>query len=157
MTTNTHDRLRGQRVLVVEDESRLAKGLCAVLRVHGAQILGPVSSLAQASRWLAEAIDLEAQDRWPDMVLLGGRLGQERVLPLADALSLLGIPFLFASRDSDRLPQGDVGEPRCEQPPDSQFILQRLAGLVPADRGRPDEAAYGSTGRLVLTPKPAPV
>jgi hypothetical protein len=146
MTTNAYDRLSGRRVLVVENNSRLAEGLCAVLRVHGVQILGPVSTLAQASRWLADAIDLEAQDRWPDMALLGGRLGQERVLPLADALSLLGIPFLFASRESDSLPHGSDGEPHCEEPLDSQFILQKLAGLVPADRECPAGAALGSTG-----------
>ncbi len=145
MTTNTFDRLSRRRVLVVEDNSRLAEGLCAVLRAHGAHILGPVSSLAQASRWLAEAIDLGAQDRWPDVALLGGRLGQERVLPLADALSLLGIPHLFASWDPGSPPQSHDGEPYCEQPLDGQFILQKLAGLVPADRGRPDGVALGST------------
>ena len=92
MQDNIHDRLSGRRILVVEDDPLLAEELCELMRSQGIQILGLVFSLAHASQWLAEIIDLEAQDRWPDMAILDVRL-KEIVFPFADALSLLGFPF----------------------------------------------------------------
>ena len=133
MQDNIHDRLGGRRILVVEDDPLLAEEPCELMRSQGVQILGPVFSLAHASQWLAEIIDLETQDGWPDMAILDVRLGKEMVFPFADALSLLGVPFLFASALTQwKLSNGYESVPYCKKPLEGQVVLRTLPGLIQA-------------------------
>ena len=82
--------LQGRRVLVVEDEYMLAEDLREALESQGAEVVGPVPTVA-------EALDLLRREPAPHMAILDINLGGEMVYPVADALRARGIPFLFAT------------------------------------------------------------
>jgi DNA-binding response OmpR family regulator len=80
----------GRRILIVEDDEKVAGLLCDVLREAGCLVLGPACSIRSALRAIADhAVDAALLD-----VNLGG---DERVFPVADVLSALRIPFVFVS------------------------------------------------------------
>lgn len=81
--------LAGKRVLVVEDESVVARMLNDMLSDRGVCVVGPAGTLASA---LALA-DSEAID----VALLDVNLHGERSLPVAQALRRRGIPFVLAT------------------------------------------------------------
>ena len=54
--------LRGQRILVVEDEYFVAQHIAELLRMRGAHVIGPASRLEQASRLAADTLDLAILD-----------------------------------------------------------------------------------------------
>ena len=88
--------LQGMRILVVEDEFVLAQELAAHFREAGATVLGPVSSIARAERYLDAA----------DAAILDINLNGEVVFPLADELDKKGVPFVFFSgNDQIGLPE----------------------------------------------------
>ena len=82
--------LRGHRVLVVEDDYLLAQDLCEQLQSWGAEVMGPVASVA-------EALALLEAGPAPVEAVLDIGLGDEWVYPVADALRARGIPFVFAT------------------------------------------------------------
>ncbi|MGH6955593.1 MAG: response regulator [Caulobacteraceae bacterium] len=96
------EALRGRMVLVVEDEPIVALELEAILADEGATVVGPVNDLAEGLR-LAEAAGISA-------ALLDVRLGRQTVAPLARALEMRGIPFIFYTG------QGEADDVRREWP-----------------------------------------
>src|SRR5438105_1666736 len=80
-------RLRGARVLVVDDEFLIAAQLEGDLRDAGAEVIGPSHTLQDALA-LAEREHLTA-------AILDIQLGHDRVGPLAQHLADRGIPFVF--------------------------------------------------------------
>ena len=82
--------LRGRRVLVVEDDYLLAQDLLEELLRCGAQVMGPVASVA-------EALALLQSSPPPYMAILDIKLGDGLVYPVADALRARGVPFIFAT------------------------------------------------------------
>lgn len=116
-------RLRGRRVLIVEDDYLLALDMAELVRAQGAEVAGPVPSVA-------EGLSLLLRDRLPDSAILDVRLGRETVFPLVEGLAMLRIPFLFASAYPDwSLPERYEQVPHCEKPIDQKELLQTLAGL----------------------------
>lgn len=102
--------LRGRRVLVVEDEYLLAEDLRQDLEDQGADVLGPVPSVA-------EALELLRQDPAPDLAVLDINLQGGKVYPVADALRAKAIPFLFATGyDAQAIPPAYADVPRTEKP-----------------------------------------
>ena len=102
--------LEGRRVLVVEDEYLLAEDLHEELERQGAEVLGPVASVA-------EALELLRQGPAPHMAILDINLGGEMAYPVADALLARGIPFLFATGyDAWSIPEAYADVPRMEKP-----------------------------------------
>ena len=81
---------RGRRVLVVEDDYLLAQDLLEELERCGAQVMGPVASVA-------EALALLESGPAPYMAILDIKLGCELVYPVADALRARGVPLLAPS------------------------------------------------------------
>ena len=81
--------LAGLRILVVEDESVVACMLHDLLSDRGVQVIGPVATVAAALE-LAGSADL-------DVALLDVNLNGERSLPVAQALSRRGIPYVLAT------------------------------------------------------------
>lgn len=79
--------MKGMRILVVEDEYLLATELAGHFRSVGAEVLGPVPSLATAVAFIDQA----------DAAILDINLNGETVFPLADALQQKGVPFVFFS------------------------------------------------------------
>ncbi len=112
--------LRGQRILVAEDEFYLAGDIARALETVGAAVLGPYSGEAAALDGLGReaptgaVIDLE----------LGGRLS----FPLARALAARGVPFVFVAGDETRDPPPDFAEvPRLDKPVELRRVVGTLA------------------------------
>lgn len=88
--------LLGMRILLVEDEFLLASELASYFSDCGATVLGPVSSVSRARRYIDSA----------DGAVLDIDLNGETVFPLADELTDRGIPFVFFSgNDQITLPE----------------------------------------------------
>ncbi len=84
--------LNGRRILIVEDEYLIAMQVKRWLSAAGAAVIGPVPSVEQA-------LDLIEEDSL-DAAVLDVNLGNgDTVYPVADKLSALGVPYLFATGD----------------------------------------------------------
>ncbi|TNC52337.1 response regulator [Rubellimicrobium rubrum] len=112
--------LRGERVLVVEDEYMLAQDLRADLERRGAAVVGPVSTVA-------EALDLLGRGPAPSMAILDINLQGEMSYPVAEVLRASGIPFLFATGyEPWAIPDDYADVPRAEKPIELGQALQML-------------------------------
>lgn len=89
--------LAGCRILVVEDEYFIARELEALLQAKGAEVVGPIGNLDLALNQVKrDGFEVAVVD-----INLQGTEGY----PIADALKLQGVPFVFASAYSeDRIP-----------------------------------------------------
>ena len=114
-----------RRVLVVEDEYMIAQDLARELEDVGAEVLGPVPSVADALALLvAEAVP-------PDAAILDVNLGGEMVFPVAEALRERGVPFVFVTGyDPWSLPQAYADVPCCEKPFDVGRCMWSLFGTA---------------------------
>lgn len=82
-------KLKGLRVLVVEDEALVALQLEDMLAALGCSIIGPASRVEQA---------LDLLDGEPvDAAVLDLNIAGELVYPVADVLGARGLPFIFAT------------------------------------------------------------
>ncbi len=101
--------LKGKRVLVVEDDYFVAKSLADDLRDAGAEVIGPVATVAEA----LELIGAEELDA----VVLDVNLRGVMAYPVADRLLARGLPFVLATGySSSTLPSRYVGAPHCDKP-----------------------------------------
>jgi DNA-binding response OmpR family regulator len=118
--------LKDLKVLVVEDEFYLADDLARALCEAGAEAVGPVGSVEQAERILAdESIDAAILD-----LNLGGILAGS----LVERLSAEHVPCVIVSGYSeDAVPESLRGVPRLEKPVAVGTIISRLAEQL----GRP--------------------
>lgn len=116
--------LRGCRVLVAEDEYLLADDLSHALAQAGAEVLGPVPSVEEATAFVA-------RDERIDAAVLDVNLRGDMVFPVADALAARGIPFAFATGyDRWALPDRFAAVPRVEKPFTGYRVAATLAPLV---------------------------
>ncbi len=86
-------KLKGRRVLVVEDEPLVSMLVEDELRGAGAEVVGPVPSVADALR----LVEAAAADGGISAAVLDINLDGRRVDAVADRLAALGVPFLFAT------------------------------------------------------------
>jgi DNA-binding NtrC family response regulator len=115
------DHLKGQRLLIVEDEYTLASDLAQWLREAGAEVVGPAGSVTKALTLVSSNSDNL------DGAILDVNLRGEQVFPVADALLAAGVPFIFATGyDSHVLPQAYAAMPRCEKPVDTMQLARLL-------------------------------
>ncbi len=82
--------LRGRRILVVEDEYMMADDLQYDLEEVGAQVIGPVPSVA-------DALALLAAEEAIDGAILDVNLRGEKAYPVADVLRERGVLFVLAT------------------------------------------------------------
>ena len=76
-------------VLLVEDEMMICLDIECMLKDFGCTVVGPAATVSKALTLIAtEQIDL---------AMLDVNLGRERSYPIADRLTLLGIPFLLST------------------------------------------------------------
>jgi DNA-binding response OmpR family regulator len=85
--------LQGRRVLVVEDEALIGMLLEDELLEAGAEVVGPACSVKEA----LELIDQVTADGGLSAAVLDINLEGETVLPVADRLAALNVPFVFAT------------------------------------------------------------
>ncbi len=111
-----------RRVLVVEDEPVLGLDIAAMLRRDGYEILGPVTTIAEA---MAEI----GRGEGPDAALLDANLGGRRVDAVADALAARGVPFVFVSGyERETLPEAHRDAPLLQKP----FRREQLLAMTRA-------------------------
>ncbi len=111
--------LAGCRILLVEDEYYIADDICRALTECGADVVGPVPSLAKAKV-------LAASERLTCAVLdinLRGESGFE----VADMLQRRHVPFVYSTGYSaSTVPTGLKGAMRLEKP----FRIEDLLGIL---------------------------
>lgn len=118
--------LRHSRILVVEDQYIQAEILQQELEDLGAEVLGPVTSVAAALALLAGGTPVDA-------AILDVGLGGETVFPVAEALRARHIPFMFATGyDQGSLPRAYADVPCCEKPFKVGHCLWTLFGQTKA-------------------------
>lgn len=114
--------LSGRRILVVEDEALVAMLVEDALLDSGAQVLGPVATVAEALALLGR----EA----PDAAVLDLNLAGEPSTPVADALAAQKIPFVVATGyGADGLPPGHAKVPVLAKPYDPVELTTTLLRL----------------------------
>ena len=102
--------LQGCRILVVEDEFMLAYDLARALEDAGAEVIGPMPSVDTALATLKAEQEVHG-------AVLDINLGGQMVFPVADALALRGVPFVFATGYQKEVVPSHYGfVTRCEKP-----------------------------------------
>lgn len=111
-------------ILVVEDEYLIASEVKRWLQAAGFEVLGPVPSVDQA-------LDL-IEGRRPDAAVLDVNLGEgDNAYPLAEKLSVMGVPYLFATGDV-RLTDASAyrNRPRLEKPFVARALVRALSEIL---------------------------
>jgi len=83
-------KLRGRRILIVEDEYLVAMSLCDALESLGAMLIGPAPSVDKAVKTIESAPDIDA-------AILDINLDGVMAYAVADLLLSQNIPFVFSS------------------------------------------------------------
>ena len=116
--------LEGRRVLVVEDETLVAMLVEDMLIDAGAQVLGPVATVAAALQLI--------QTERPDVAVLDLNLAGETSEPIADALTGMNVPFVVASGYGQAgVPTRHANVPVLAKPYAPEELTQALARLLP--------------------------
>lgn len=111
-------------MLVVEDEYYLADDARSVLCDEGAEVRGPVATVAEASALIEDGTSIEA-------VLLDVNLRGEMAFEVADALQARNIPFAFVTGyDRAALPERFATVPRLGKPVDPAQLVKLFATLT---------------------------
>jgi CheY-like chemotaxis protein len=112
--------LQAQRILIVEDEYFIAADLQEALTAAGAEVLGPLPTVAAATAF----IDAEGQI---DMAVLDVNLQGDAVFPVADMLQQRGVPFAFVTGfDEWAIPERFAQVPHLEKPQATAKVLAML-------------------------------
>ena len=124
MSTLPHDALANRRVLVAEDEYFIARDIGRALHALGAEVVGPVPSRDEVRAILATGERLDA-------AILDINLDGEMIFPVMEALTVRGIPVVFASGyDQAAVPAQYQDIPRWQKPFDARALVQALPDLV---------------------------
>lgn len=117
------NRLRGCRILVVEDEFFIADDMAQTLTSNGAEVIGPAPTLDLAMKLLeTERIDCAVID-----VNLRGQMAY----PLADELRRRGVPFVLATGyDPAVVPAAYQDVPRWLKPYSLDELIESLPELM---------------------------
>ena len=119
-TTGAVARLDNRRILVAEDEYAIADAVTTVLAEAGAEVLGPVPTVARALRLATAPGRLDA-------ALLDVNLRGEAIWPVVDALRARGVAVVLTTGyGSDAIPQAYARLPRCEKPAMGRDLVRSL-------------------------------
>ena len=111
--------MSGKRVLIAEDDYFIAKSLARDLKLVGAEIVGPVATVADALNLVGVGA--------VDGAVLDINLRGEMAFAVADALVERGIPFVFASGyGNEIIPKRHSSVTICEKPTDPSVLARML-------------------------------
>jgi DNA-binding response OmpR family regulator len=117
------ESLRGQHLLIVEDEYFLAQDLTDYFQQLGVKVVGPVGSVSEALELLNST---QVHGAVLDINLRG-----ERVYPVADVLREKRVPFVFASGyGGETEPAAYADVPRCIKPVDFSVLAKTVAEQI---------------------------
>jgi CheY-like chemotaxis protein len=123
MPESSTGALRGRRLLVVEDDYIVASDLALALEERGAEVIGPAGSIGAALKLVTEHIAL-------DGAVLDVDLRGQRVYPVADALRVARVPFVFTTGyDEWIIPDIYAAVPRLEKPVDIRALTRALSEI----------------------------
>lgn len=116
--------LAGRRILVVEDEALIAITLTEILRDLGCTVIGPANSTAAALQLLEQAA--------PDLAILDVNLAGASSAPIARALRVRGVPFVYCTGYAEPQQQiaPDVIAPTLTKPIDPRDLAGALRGAL---------------------------
>ena len=121
--------LAGRRVLIAEDETLIAMAYEALLQEQGCVVVGPAARVDEALALLAPGDGRPA----PDAAVLDVDLGGEPSVPVAEALAMLGVPFVVLTGYA-ALPEELGGAlrsaPRLLKPATGAEVTRVLADLA---------------------------
>jgi CheY-like chemotaxis protein len=122
--------LHGRRILVVEDEALVAMLLEDGLQDAGADVVGPARSVEEA----LALIERTARDGSLAAAVLDFKLEGIVVLPVADRLASLGVPFVLATGYGEACNRGGhAAAPVLEKPFDVEALITTIEGLAPPE------------------------
>ena len=125
MSERVSEDLAGRRLLVVEDEYLIAADLAFALEQMGVEVVGPAASVAEALRLVGDQGDRL------DGAVLDVNLRNERVYPVADALTALHVPFLFTTGYDAALVSAPYAHiARCEKPVDRRQLVRHMLSWI---------------------------
>ncbi|MEO6092586.1 MAG: response regulator [Novosphingobium sp.] len=120
--------LEGVRVLVAEDEYFIAFDLVEALREAGADLVGPVATLAEAQARFDEG--------GIDVAVLDMNLHGEKVFPFAERLEAQHVPYVIVSGYSrDALPLSLRSAPHLEKPVACDRIIAAVIERLAREKG----------------------
>ena len=115
------------RILIVDDEPLIASLLEEWLSDLDCDTIGPVGSVREA----LEALQRER----PDGAILDVSLGRENAYPVADALMVQGVPFVFATGYSDsHIDERYRAVPKLNKPFDFNNVEARVSAMLDGAR-----------------------
>ena len=118
----TMTKLAGRRILIVEDEALVAMLVEDALLDAGAEVVGPVATVAEAMALLDTAA--------PDAAVLDLNLAGETSTPVADVLATRGVPFVVATGyGAEGLPPGHASVPVLAKPYDPDELTGTLSRI----------------------------
>lgn len=123
MVDTTQAEFAGCRVLVVEDSFLIATALSDMLTKLGCEVVGPVSTVADAHDLIV--------DRQPHVAILDIALHHEDSTPIARELAAHDRPFTFLTGfDGARvLPEDLRSRPCLQKPVELEMLRRALRGL----------------------------
>lgn len=116
--------LRGTRVLIVEDDYVVADSLRYLIDGFGGAVTAIVPTIERA-------YDALARDPI-EIAVLDINLNGTSVVPLANHLQTLGVPFVFLTGygDADLLPEHLRGQPRFDKPVQGEQLVRGMIDLT---------------------------
>jgi CheY-like chemotaxis protein len=118
------DRLKGRRILVVEDSPVVAPFTAELLAELGCEVVGPAPNMA-AARELLEG------DEKIDAAMMDVHIRGERVFPLCEAVAAKGVPFVLTSGYADwQMPDKWQDRPRLSKPYTIDQVEEALLNLI---------------------------
>ncbi|QDA36689.1 response regulator (plasmid) [Paracoccus liaowanqingii] len=116
------------RIMIVEDEYWTAMHLANEARDRRAIVLGPISSIEKAVKFLESAEP-------PDVAILDIQLRFDEVFPLADMMREARIPFIFATGyEPEDLPERFSDVPHFVKPFMGGECIEAVLDLAAAKR-----------------------
>jgi len=122
--SDTQPKLKGARVLIVEDDALLLMDLETILVEAGAEVVGPCRKVDEALA-VAETDGIAA-------AILDVRVGRKPITPVARRLASRGTPFIFYTGQVEADPELAEwhGCTVLSKPARSAAIVAAVAGLL---------------------------